>query len=96
MSKAGSFPIRLKPEDWTSGTHHWLLDVIAPDAKTTANVIGNFKQVVKDGNLKLHPITARLVDAETLKKMGAERMGREAESSGSASDIQRYPPGLPY
>lgn len=29
--KAGTFPIRLKPEDWQSGSINWLLDVIAPD-----------------------------------------------------------------
>jgi len=37
-------------------------------------VIANFKQVVKDGTLRLHPLITRLVDAETLKKMGAERV----------------------
>lgn len=71
--KAGVFPIRLKPDDWTSGSINWLIDVIAPDQKTTANVIGNFKQVVKEGSLRLHPIITRLVDEETLKKMGAEK-----------------------
>jgi cytolysin-activating lysine-acyltransferase len=71
--KAGVFPIRLKPNDWTSGSINWLIDVIAPDQKTTANVIGNFKQVVKEGSLRLHPIITRLVDGETLKKMGAEK-----------------------
>ena len=78
--KAGVFPIRLKPEDWTSGTNNWLLDVIAPDARATARVIANFKQVVKDGSLKLHPLIARLVEPETLKKMGAVQMGRAGEA----------------
>lgn len=72
--KAGTFPIRLKSQDWISGNNNWLLDVIAPDQKTTARVIANFTQVVKGGNLKLHPIVTKLVDEETLKKMGAERM----------------------
>lgn len=72
--RAGAFPIRLKPEDWTSGDINWLLDVIAPNPKTTASVIANFKQVVKEGSLRLHPLITRLVDEETLKKMGAERM----------------------
>ena len=85
--KAGVLPIRLKPEDWNSGPNNWLLDVIAPDAKATARVIANFRQVVKEGSLKLHPIIARLVDAETLKKMGTERMRRagEAPSPGSGT-----------
>ena len=51
-----------------------LLDVVAPDKQTTTNVIANFKQVVKEGSLRLHPIVTRLVDAETLAKMGAEKM----------------------
>lgn len=69
--KAGVFPLRLKPEDWTSGENNWLLDVIAPDKAATTAVIANFKQVVKDGELRLHPMIGRLVDKETLEKMGA-------------------------
>jgi len=64
--KAGTWPVRLKPEDWTSGDINWLFDVIAPDPKATASVIRNFQQVVKEGNLRLHPIIGRLVDKETL------------------------------
>ncbi|WP_294060636.1 toxin-activating lysine-acyltransferase [Sphingomonas sp.] len=71
--KAGTFPVRLKSEDWTSGDRNWLLDVIAPDKRSTANVIANFKQVVKQGSLRLHPMVTRLVDEETLRKMGAEK-----------------------
>ncbi|MEJ8563173.1 hypothetical protein QTO30_19470 [Yoonia sp. GPGPB17] len=37
-------------------------------------MIANFKQVVKDGDLRLHPIVTKLVDAETLEKMGASRV----------------------
>lgn len=76
--RAGVFPVRLKAEDWTSGSINWLLDVIAPDARSTASVIANFSQVVKEGSLRLHPIVTRLVDAETLKKMGAEKMASPA------------------
>lgn len=71
--KGGVFPVRLKADDWQSGEINWLLDVIAPNKKTTANVIANFKQVVKNGDLRLHPIVTKLVDEETLKKMGAKR-----------------------
>ncbi len=71
---AGVFPVRLQAEDWTSGENNWLLDVIAPDAKTTAAVIANFRQLVKDGDLRLHPLVTRLVDRETLAKMGAKRV----------------------
>ncbi len=83
--RAGSFPVRLKAEDWNSGEINWLLDIIAPNQKTTASVIANFKQVVKDGSLKLHPIITRLVDEETLKKMGAEKIGGAEATAGGAS-----------
>ncbi|HEX8573823.1 MAG TPA: toxin-activating lysine-acyltransferase [Allosphingosinicella sp.] len=73
--RAGTFPLRLKPDDWTSGSINWLIDVIAPDEKTTTRVLANFKQVVKEGSLRLHPLITRLVDEETLKKMGAEKIG---------------------
>lgn len=77
----GTFPLRLKPEDWTSGSNNWLIDVIASSPKATASVISNFKQVIKQGELKLHPIISRLVDAETLARMGAKRSGTPAEAA---------------
>jgi hypothetical protein len=55
--------------------------VPAPHQKTTANVIANFKQVVKDGDLRLHPIVTRLVDADTLEKMGASKVAGGKEDS---------------
>ena len=73
--KAGTFPLRLKPEDWNSGTINWLLDVIAPNAKMTTSVLTSFGKVVKGGNLRLHPIIAKLIDEETLKKLGAQKQG---------------------
>ena len=79
--KAGVFPVRLKAEDWISGDNNWLLDVIAPDQKATARVIANFKQVVKDGELRLHPMVARLVDAETLKKFASSKGKPQRHSS---------------
>jgi cytolysin-activating lysine-acyltransferase len=76
--QAGVFPVRLKAEAWNSGKINWLIDVIAPDRKTTASVIANFKQVVKEGALRLHPLVTRLVDPETLQKMGAEKISAQA------------------
>jgi cytolysin-activating lysine-acyltransferase len=76
--KAGVFPVRLKPEAWNSGKINWLIDVIAPDRKTTAAVIANFKQVVKEGDLRLHPLVTRLIDPETLQKMGATKIPAQA------------------
>ena len=60
-SDAGIFSIRLEPEDWTSGENNWLLDVIAQDQLATGRVIGNIRQVVEDGELRMHPIIRRLV-----------------------------------
>lgn len=82
--KAGTFPLKLKAEDWASGNINWLIDVIAPNQRATASVIANFKQVVKEGGLRLHPIITRLVDAETLEKMGAERMNSAAVPATNA------------
>jgi len=52
-----------------------------PVQSSTASVIANFKQVVKGGDLRLHPIVAKLVDAETLEKMGASQMSRAKPKS---------------
>jgi cytolysin-activating lysine-acyltransferase len=86
--KAGTFPIKLKPEDWASGEINWLIDVIAPNQRATASVIANFKQVVKEGGLRLHPIITKLVDPETLQKMGAEKIEPTAvpETNAPASE----------
>lgn len=74
----GVFPLRLGPDDWHSREINLLRDVIAPDQNSTLSVISNFGQVVTGGSLKLPPLITRLVDEETLEKMGAERMGGEA------------------
>ncbi len=69
--KSGTFPIRLKADDWTSGDITWLLDVIAPSQKLSTAVLANFRQVVKEGQVRIHPLVAKMVDPELLKKMGA-------------------------
>lgn len=78
--RGNMWPVRLQAEDWTSGSNNWLIDVIAPDSKAIASVIANFKQVVKEGNLKLHPLVARLLDPETLEKLGARQGGAAVEA----------------
>ncbi|ATG35915.1 hypothetical protein PhaeoP23_01773 [Phaeobacter piscinae] len=40
-----------------------------------SGMLRNFKQVIKDGDLRLHPVIAKLVDAEALEKMGALQQG---------------------
>lgn len=77
--KAGVFPLRLKPEDWNSGKTNWLFDVIAPDAPSATRVLANFRQVVKEGDLRLHPLLRRIIDRETLEKMAGPRPEEEEQ-----------------
>lgn len=67
--QARVFPVRLKADDWTSGDTYWLLDVIAPSQKVATAVLANFKQVVKDKPIRIHPIVSQLVDPTVLEKM---------------------------
>lgn len=83
--RSGSFPIRLKPDEWNSGDINWLLDIVAPSQEATTSVIANFRQVVKAGQVKLHPFIARLVPPETLEKMGAEKLS--AKQPGADESI---------
>ncbi|PPQ34732.1 toxin-activating lysine-acyltransferase [Rhodoblastus acidophilus] len=71
--KAGVFPVRLKPDDWNSGDIVWLLDVIAASRQQATAVLANIRQVVKKGNLLVHPILSNLVDSEWLQKAAAAR-----------------------
>ena len=68
--RAGTFPVRLKPEDWNSGEINWLLDVIAPNQQLTTIVTANFSTVVKGKTMNVHPIVHKLIDAEALGKLG--------------------------
>ncbi|MGL4239290.1 hypothetical protein [Tabrizicola sp.] len=58
---------------WQSGSINWLLDVIAADRKTAGRAIANFAQVVKEGELRLHPQIGGLVEKELIEKMGGSR-----------------------
>lgn len=78
--KAGVFPVRLQAEEWTSGEINWLLDVIAPNQRLATSVIANFKQVVKQGDVRIHPMVTRLVDKEALEKMGAKPAANDGGS----------------
>lgn len=75
--KAGTFPVRLSGEEWVSGTHNWLLDIIAPSDEATARVLANFGQIPVSGNLKLHPHLSSTIGADALKRMGAQPSRRE-------------------
>jgi cytolysin-activating lysine-acyltransferase len=84
--KGGAWPLRLRSEDWNSGPINWLIDVIAADERATASVIANFRQVAKEGSLRLHPLITRLVDEETLIKMGAAKASEMPAPNAAASE----------
>jgi hypothetical protein len=73
-------------EDWVSGDTVWLLDVIAGDRKAATAVLANFRQLSGERAVKIHPIVARLVDAEILQKMKAQPVGGGGQSVGNASE----------
>lgn len=85
QTKAGVFPIRLNPEDWTSGDLPWLLEVIAADRTQATSVLANFRQVVGEMPIKIHPMVARLIDPAVLEKLkGAMAADDKSESAATA------------
>lgn len=67
QTSAGVFPIRLKPEDWSSGETVWLLDVIAPSEKIATEVLKSFGQVAKKDEVNIHPVVTKLVSQSALR-----------------------------
>ena len=67
--KTGAFPVRLAPDDWVSGNHVWLLDVIASDRRQATSVLANFRQLAGDRPVRIHPVVARLIDPDVLAKL---------------------------
>jgi cytolysin-activating lysine-acyltransferase len=82
QTKAGVFPLRLAPEDWTSGDLPWLLDVIAGDRGQATSVLANFRQLVGDKPIKIHPMVARLIDPAVLEKL---RLASTVENEAAGS-----------
>lgn len=84
QSKAGVFPVRLKPADWNSGDIVWLLDVIAPTQQMATAVLASFNKVAKQDQIRIHPVVSRLVDREVLQKLsGANKEPEAATAEGS-------------
>lgn len=75
---AGVFPVRLKAADWSSGDIVWLLDVVAPNRRLAASVLAAFGKVAGKGEVMMHPVAARQIDAETLKQLGARTVAGPA------------------
>ena len=61
--------------------------MIAPDRKSAAAVIANFRQVAGERELRLHPLIPRLVDPDALERMGAQRMGEGASDGESRAGM---------
>jgi len=79
--RAGVFPIRMRPEDWTSGDQAWLLDVIAPSRKASSAVLQNFGRFVGKSSLRIHPIVARAVEPGLLEQIGLKSDASKDEPS---------------
>jgi cytolysin-activating lysine-acyltransferase len=90
QTKAGVFPIRLNPEDWTSGDLPWLLDVIAADRTQATSVLANFRQLVGEKPIKIHPMVARLIDPAVLEKL---KLASAAETSNAPAATMPEPQG---
>ncbi|RWC64202.1 toxin-activating lysine-acyltransferase [Mesorhizobium sp.] len=69
QARAGSFPVRLKGNDWNSGDIVWLLDVVAANRALATSVLINFGQLSKGAPVRVHPMIRQLVDREILEKL---------------------------
>ncbi|WP_206243593.1 toxin-activating lysine-acyltransferase [Novosphingobium terrae] len=74
--KSNAFPIRLGPDDWVSGENIWLLDVIASDSKAATSVLLNFRKLVGEKTIKIHPMISGLIDQDVLVRL------RESSGAG--------------
>jgi cytolysin-activating lysine-acyltransferase len=69
---SGVCPVRLRPDDWTSGTTIWLLDLVAPSKAIASTMLANFAKTVQlPGQINLHPVVSAQVDAELLGRTPA-------------------------
>lgn len=87
QTKAGVFPIRLKPSEWNSGSITWLLDVIAPTQEAATALLANFNKLANQNEIKIQPIVSRLVDPDILKKLAAKPGGAQGASAGEAVGV---------
>lgn len=84
--KANVFPVRLAPEDWTSGDTVWLLDLIAADRKQATAVLANFRKVAGERPVRIAPLVARLIDPEVAERLRGARGKEDAKAAASAFD----------
>jgi hemolysin-activating ACP:hemolysin acyltransferase len=73
-SRSGlEYSVRLRAEDWASGHHVWLLDVIAPTEAMATEVSKSFRQVAKKDEINIHPVVTRLVEQKVLEKLAQRK-----------------------
>jgi cytolysin-activating lysine-acyltransferase len=76
--RAGVLPIRLGPDDWTSGEKIWLIDVIAANQKLATAVLVNFRTLSGGQPVQIHPIVSRSVDKDVLDRLKVRPQSRAA------------------
>ena len=81
--RAGVFPVRLGPDDWTSGETVWLLDVIAQDRQQATSVLANLRQLAGGRAVKISPLVARLIDPEVVAKLRGAATEKGATPTGA-------------
>lgn len=68
---AGMFPVRLKPEDWTSGDNIWLIDIVAPNREIGTRLFQEFQKIgFGASTVQVHPVVARSIDIARIKSAG--------------------------
>jgi len=64
--EADVFPIRLIGDEWNSGQHFWILDVIAPTPQLAKTILVQFRASMAATLVSLHPHMTRLFDNDFL------------------------------
>lgn len=67
-ANAGTFPVRLAADDWTSGETVWLLDLIVPDKRAGTAVFMNFGTLIEGRSFRVHPVVWHMVDESITRK----------------------------
>lgn len=88
--EAGVFPVRLHAEDWASGDHVWLLDVIAPSKAMATEVLKSFRQVAKKGEVIIHPVVKRQIEKSVLEEFTVAST-RRSKLKGSDIEMHEFP-----
>jgi hemolysin-activating ACP:hemolysin acyltransferase len=70
--RSGVFPVRLKPDEWSSGDIVWLLDVIAPTKSLATRLVADVGCNRFGDAPVAHPLLKELIDSKALRDLGAE------------------------